>query len=88
MVKGNCGKGKKEHLWKGEEGSLPYLKNFRKGLRFQTEQCEEYLRNAVDAAAADSITKHLQWIIHKQRLLVTYGLMVSDSQGYPLFLTD
>ena len=59
MVKGNCGKGKKEPMWKREKGSSPYLKNFRKGLRYQKEQCEEDLRNGVDAATADFLTKSL-----------------------------
>ena len=73
MVKGNCVKRKKEPMWTREVGRWLYLKNCRKGLRYQQEQRDEYLRNAVDAATADSSTKRLQWVIHKQRLLDNDG---------------
>ena len=74
--------------WEREVGSWPYLKNLRKGLRYQQEQCEKDLRNAVDAATADPSAKRLQWIINKQCSLYIYGVIVSDSQDHPRFLTD
>ena len=37
---GKGGKGKKGTSWAREVGTYAYLKNFRKGLRYQRERCE------------------------------------------------
>ena len=53
--KGKGGKGKKSTSWQREAGTYPYLKNFRKGLRYQREWCERDLRKAVGAASANAL---------------------------------
>ena len=50
MDKGKGGKGKKDTSWPREPGTLPYLKNFRKGLRFQLERAFREMEAAPDDA--------------------------------------
>jgi len=85
MVKGKGGKGKKGTSWAREVGTYPYLKNFRKGLRFQRERCLRELAAAPDAATACPVDVRLRWILVKQDFLDNRNEMVRDrpSQGNP-----
>ena len=46
------GKGNKGTIWPREVGTRPYLKNFRKGLRFQRERALREMEAAPDDATA------------------------------------
>ena len=48
MDKGKGGKGKKGTHWAREPGTYPYLKNFRRGLRFQRERALRDMHAAPD----------------------------------------
>ena len=79
MDKGKGGKGKKGTSWARQVGTYAYLKNFRKGLRYQRERCERELvaaAAAADAAAARDATNRWLWILEKQEILDIYHEMV------------
>ena len=79
MAKG--GKGKKGTSWARQVGTYAYLKNFRKGLRYQRERCERELEAAAaaaDAAAARDATNRWLWILEKQDSLDIHNEMVWD----------
>ena len=78
MVKGNGGKGKKWTSWPREVGTYPYLKNFRKGLRFQLERCLRELAASPDPATACFVDVRLRWILVKQDFLDSRNEMVWD----------
>ena len=68
MGKGKGGKGKKRTSWAREVGTYAYLKNFRKGLRYQRERCERELEAAaaaIDVATARDATDRWLWILEK-----------------------
>ncbi|MDA8583980.1 hypothetical protein N9L68_07085 [bacterium] len=72
MGKGKGGKGNKWTSWAREVGTYAYLKNFRKGLRYQRERCERELEAAaaaIDAAIARAATERWLWILEKQDIL-------------------
>ena len=76
---GKGGKGKKGTSWAREVGSYSYLKNFRKGLRYQRERCERELEAAaaaIDVATARDATERWLWIIEKQDILDIHNEMV------------
>ena len=78
---GKGGKGKKGTSWAREVGTYSYLKNFRKGLRYQRERCERELEAAAaaaDAAAARDATNRWLWILEKQDILDIHNEMVWD----------
>ena len=66
MDKGKGGKGKKGTSWAREPGSYPYLKNFRKGLRFQRERALREMEAAPDAETARDANDRWCWILQKQ----------------------
>ena len=78
MVKGKGGKGKKGTSWPREVGTYPYLKNFRKGLRFQLERCLRELAASPDPATACFVDTRLRWILAKQDFLDNFHEMVWD----------
>ena len=59
-------------------GSYAYLKNFRKGLRYQRERCLHAATDAGDAATAADCGDRLRWIREKQVFLDTRNEMVWD----------
>ena len=78
---GKGGKGKKGTSWARQVGTYAYLKNFRKGLRYQRERCERELEAAAaasDVATARDATDRWLWIFEKQEILDIYNEMVWD----------
>ena len=76
---GKGGKGKKGTSWARDVGTYSYLKNFRKGLRYQRERCERELEAAaaaLDAATARDATDRWLWILEKQDILDIHNEMV------------
>jgi len=78
MGKGKGGKGKKGTSGAREVGTYPYLKNFRKGLRFQLERCLRELAASPDPATACFVDTRLRWILAKQDFLDNFHEMVWD----------
>ena len=79
MGKGKGGKGKQSTNWDRKIGTFPYLKNFRKGLRFQLERCErEWEAARDDATARAATTERWRWILEKQHRLDNLHEMVRD----------
>ena len=78
MGKGQGGKGKNWTSWPREVGTRQYLKNFRKGLRFQLERCLRELAASPDAATACFVDVRLRWILVKQDFLDNRNEMVWD----------
>ena len=68
-----------------EVGSLAYLKNFRKGLKWQKQKCQSELDAATaegDATSMADALHRLQWIREKQRRLGERGVMVFDKPSW------
>ena len=66
-------------------GTRPYLKNFRKGLRYQASRCKSELEDATargDVSAAAELQHRLDWIFAKQRYLDVEHVMVLDKPSW------
>ena len=71
MGKGKGGKGKNWTSWPREVGTRQYLKNFRKGLRFQRWRAWSDVEAAPDDAKSAAQDRYL-WVLAKQKSL-DYG---------------
>ena len=71
MGKGKGGKGKNWTSWPREVGTRQYLKNFRKGLRFQRWRAWSDVEAAPDDAKSVAQDRYL-WVLAKQKSL-DYG---------------
>ena len=80
-AKGKGGEGKKRTFWTRELGDLSYLKNFRRGLRYQKERCLSALASGPSDETARDIDDRLQWIRFKQNLLDNGNEMIWDRPG-------
>ena len=74
--KGNGGNGKKSTSWPRDVGTYPYLKNVRKGLRFQLDRCLRKLAAFPDPATACLVDSRLHWIFTKQHFLDNINIMI------------
>ena len=66
-------------------GTRAYLKNFRKGLKFQVSKCTSLLENATargDDSEAAELQHRLDWIFAKQRYLDVGHVMVLDKPSW------